>query len=149
MRALYPECSGIKPPWREPIKKLLDDRRFKKVFDDERLLKPFRDPRKPLDFRPELPSGPVVRPGGGGPVIQPFALATPHHAALGMDEQIVAESAAFAQSLQLQLLEIDAALGQAEAQAAASAHEIARLQQLRAEVEAAYYQALQMLPGAG
>jgi hypothetical protein len=157
VRALYPECSGIKPPWREPIKKLMDDRRFKKVFDDERLLKPVRDLRKPpsdpgpikFDVRPELPTGPVVLPGGGGPVIQPFALATPHHAALGMDEQVVAESAAFAQSLQLQLLEIDAALGQAEAQAAASAHEIARLQQLRAEVEAAYYQALQMLPGAG
>jgi hypothetical protein len=156
VRSLYPECGGIKPPWREPIKKVLDDRRFKKVFDDERLLKPVRDLRKPprdpgpikFDVRPELPTIPPILSGGGGPFVRPFSLATPHHASMSMDEQIVVESAAFVQALQLQLLEIDAALGQAQARAAEAAHENARLQELRADVEAAYFEALQMLPGA-
>jgi Astacin (Peptidase family M12A) len=157
VRSLYPSCGVIKPPWREPIKKLLDDRRFKKIFDDERWLKPVRDLRKPssdpgpvkLDARPEIPTTMPTIPAVGGQLLRPFALATPHHAPpMAMEEQALSEAAGFAQALQLQLLEIDAAIAQAQGKAAEAAVEVARLQQARDGIEAAYFEAIQILPDA-
>ena len=159
--ALYPACGVVwKPPWREPgrFKQIRDAQQFKKIVDDERRLKPIRDLRKPIgdigpvkfDTRPE-----ILQPGNitgvlGGQL--PFSLATPHHADVGglsADEAAMAQMADQAAVLQSQMLEVDAALTRAQANAAESALEVARLQQLHDVLEQAYLEALDELPGQG
>ena len=160
--ALYPACHRpvvTKKPWLDPpkFKKVTDDRRIKKVVDDERWIKPIRDPRIPpggigpvkLDARPEIGSitTPITRPGG---TLTPFSLATPHHADLaGFEEESTAETIAYAQTLQGQLLEAEAAVGRARAVAAEAALEVARLETAKADLEAAYAEALEALEGEG
>ncbi|HEX8851053.1 MAG TPA: Dot/Icm T4SS effector Zinc-dependent metalloprotease LegP [Gemmatimonadaceae bacterium] len=163
VRAMYPGCRIVqKLPWREPVKKIFDDRGIvKKLRDDP---KPFRDPKPirdpkgvldpkgprdpkgPLDPRPKPGFDPIppVRPGGpvaGG--LLPFALATPHHAMLGGGAGAAGDpTAAYGAELAHQLLEIEAAIADAQAASAHAAAEIARLQALANETAAIYDQAL-------
>jgi hypothetical protein len=171
VRAMYPACGIVKQPWREPVKKFLDDpRQFKKLRDDL-IAKPIRDPKLPLDPKlprdpkslldpklPRDPKGPFDpgpkpgfdplppvqpgRPGAGG--LQPFTLATPHHAAFGGGILSAADptGVAYAAELERQLLELEAAIAQAQATSAQAIAEISRLQQSAEVVRLAYADAL-------
>lgn len=135
VRAMYPGCQTVtKQPWTEPVtkvvrdpvvstKKLRDDPRIKKVRDDLvvkplRDPKPFRDPgpiKQVVDVMPfRLPNLTSLQG-----LLRPFSLATPHHAPM-------AEATAEGPSPQ-DLLDIQAALAQAHAQAAQAEADIARL----------------------
>jgi hypothetical protein len=138
VRTMYPGC-GIKRPWAEPpFKKIRDDiRQFKKVRDDPIIIKPIRDlPKLPRDPGPiKVTLDPMPGPGTITTLpgtLQPFSIATPHHApqAAGMAEAGAdADSLAYLTSLQQQLLDLDAAIAQAKATAAQATAEAARLQQ--------------------
>lgn len=157
VRAMYPGC-GIKPPWREPIKKVLDDRRFKKVIDDNFIVKKLRDPIKgPRDPGPikfdTIP--PVVRPNVTtlpGTLV-PFSIATPHHAALaaemGVPQGVDEGSAAYLAALQQQLLDLEAGIAQARATAAQANADAAHLEEGCGPILAAYSQAMDALGGGG
>lgn len=160
VRALYPLCGIVKRPWLEPggggIKKLIDepipfkkvrdDQRFKKIRDDLIVTKPVRDPKGPRDPGPiKLPSGPMPGTIGRPGMLQPFSIATPHHAALaqqyttsatpaGMDPYVVA--------LEQQMLDLDAAIAEALANAAQAQADAGRMQQSRDELAAAHHEAL-------
>jgi hypothetical protein len=157
VRAMYPTC-GVRPPIkklrddRPPIKKLRDDRPpFKKLRDDDLVIKALRDPKLPRDPGPikaaldPIPIGlrPLVpRPG----TLQPFTIATPHHAAGAHDLEggalWGAEGSGYAPALQRQLLELDAAIAEAHATAAQATADIARLQEVSEGVAAALEQEL-------
>ncbi len=156
--ALYPAChTVVKPPWKEPVvfKNVRDTNVFKKIVDDDRFLKPVRDfrkpPRDPGPVKFDVPE--ILQPGPGRPTVgggaRPFSLATPHHADLGglsAEEGQVANLVDQAAALQQQLLEVEAALARAQANASEAALEVAQLQQLREAIQAAYLEALNHLP---
>jgi hypothetical protein len=159
---MYPTCGIVKRPWTEPgvkkiidepipFKKVRDDNRFKKVRDDI-LPKPIRDPKLPRDPGPIKtaldPLPPIGRPPGvlGSGGLQPFSLATPHHAAMaagiGGRGTTGSEMASYLSSLEQQLLDIDAAIAEATATAASANADIARLQDVRAAVARLYEDAM-------
>ena len=153
VKTMYPGC-GIKPPWREPIKKVIDDRRFKKIRDDSVVVKRLRDPLKgPRDPGPiKFDTIPIGRPNVTtlpGSLL-PFSIATPHHAPLaaepgmqGMDEA----SAAYLASLQQQLLDLEAGIAQARATAAQANADAAHLEEASGPISAAYSEAMDALGG--
>ena len=163
---MYPGCQVVvKPAWRDgagikklideppPFKKFRDDQRFKKVRDDELVLKPIRDPIKiagdPGPIKRDVFPNPavVIRPG----VLQPFAVATGHHAALGgaQDATLTAadSSAAYVGGLQRQLLEVEAAIAQAKATAAQANADVARLSEASDNLAQEYERAMAELGG--
>jgi hypothetical protein len=156
VQTMYPGCV-IKRPWQEPIKKILDERfRFKKIRD-EIVLKPVRDPKLPRDpgpikgardpmppFRPEI----LPRPG----TLQPFSLATPHHAPVGdgLEGALAGGGAAgMPPGLEQQLLDLEAAIAQAHATAAQANAEAARLQEAGEMLAASYADVLDQPGGQG
>jgi hypothetical protein len=161
VQAMYPTCGVVKPPWQEPLKVFRDPQVFKKVVDDERILKIVRDPQKPLrdpgpvklagyDVRPGIwtsvvnpPVTPVVNPLGGR--LQPFALATPHHAEIADADRAAEQTAALTGALQTQLLEVEAAIARAQAAAAEAGLELSRLQSIRDTIAGAYEDAMRGL----
>lgn len=162
VRTMYPNCRTIvKPVFNDPprpFKKVLDDeRRFKKIRDDNPLKKlrddpipkPIRDPKLPRDPFPKGPRDPIPpfgRPGlPGGGVLQPFSMATPHHAVFAHEG--AAELGGTLMELEQQLLDIEAALAESSAQAAQAHAEASRLQQLRDQVAQAYADELQARGG--
>lgn len=169
VRAMYPHCGIVKPPWTEPVgpfkklrddpvpgvKKIRDDNRFKKINDDIigkpiRDPKPFRDPGPIKGARDPLPFGsPFPRPTPG--TLQPFSLATPHHAPLvsargaaGIGD---AAAASYLAQLAQQVLDLDAAIAEMQATAAQAHADMARLQEARDAAAGAYEQALLDLGG--
>jgi hypothetical protein len=142
-----------------PFKKMRDDPRFKKIADDEIVVKPFRDPKLPRDpgpikvaaldpgpikrFDPINPVLPEIRPGPGN--LRPFTMATTHHAGLGgggAEEMAQADAAGYVASLQRQLLDLEAAIDQARSTASQANADMARLEEAREAIVAAYGQAL-------
>jgi hypothetical protein len=134
-----------------PRKKVIDDPRFKKIVDDNVIVKPVRDPgpvKASLDPMPGplQPGGPVAVPRP----VAPFSIATPHHAlevgaaqAAGLDPA----SASYLTALQQQMLDLEAAIAQANATAAQAAAEAARLQEASNVVAAALQDAMDQLGG--
>lgn len=146
VREMYPGCGVVtKQPWTEPLqpkitrdptinfKKIRDDPRIKKLRDDL-VVKPLRDPKAsrdpgpikqaydPMPFRlPNL----FNLPG----LLRPFSLATPHHAPVG------AEAGGSAPQ---ELLDLQAALAQAQAMAAQAEADIARYSEAAASLMEAY-----------
>lgn len=155
VRTLYPICGIVKLPWREPIKKILDDQRFKKIFDDR---KPFRDPkvlndpkvlRDPKALRDPgtikvtldpMPGrlGTIGRPG----TMQPFSIATPHHATMSPQYAAGSDPTGYLVNLEQQILDLDAAIADALAQGAQAQADAARMQQLRDELSIIYDSAI-------
>jgi hypothetical protein len=131
VRQMYPGCI-VKQPWAEPapgFKKLRDDQ-YVKVLRDPVVVKQLRDPQKPLrDPGPVKmtrdPMPPFVRPeiltGPGG--LQPFAIATPHHAMAA-----AASGGAYGADVNTYALELEAAIAEANATAARANADAARLQ---------------------
>jgi hypothetical protein len=172
VRSMYPGCGLIQPPLkklrddRPPFKKLVDDPRpvkklrddigpVKKIRDDDLVIKNLRDPKLPRDPGPIKSAldpitvggpGPVINPTIGPGTLQPFAMATPHHAAaaqcLGGGAPWGAEASDYTAALQRQLLELDAAIAGAHATAAQATADAARLQEVSNSVAAALDQAL-------
>ena len=97
-----------------------------KKLRDDLVTKPPRDiPSKPAgDPGPKFDP---IRPGRPGR-LQPFAVATPHHAVVAGDDYGAVEP-------DLQLLEVDAAIAEAMAQAARAHADLASLQQTRDAIE--------------
>ncbi|MCI0352744.1 MAG: M12 family metallopeptidase [Acidobacteriales bacterium] len=161
VRAMYPVCPrvGIKPPWREPafkkiidgqaipFKKFRDDNQFKK-FRDDLVGKPLRDPKIPFDPGPiKVARDPITigRPGIVNPrgTVMPFSMATPHHAAAAASIGITSSgSPAEASALQQQLLDLEAAIAESLATAAQANADVAKLEEVRAAIAAAYDQAV-------
>jgi hypothetical protein len=148
VQAMYPGCA-VKQPWAEPggFKKILDERFSFKKLRDEIVLKPVRDPKLPRDpgpikggFDPMPPFRPETLPRPGA--LQPFALATPHHApsASGRGAGAVGSLA----GLEQQLLELEAAIANARATAAQANVEAARLQEAGELLAVTYAEALQL-----
>ncbi len=134
VKQMYPGCGTIKLPWLEPppFKKIIDDNRFKKLRDDP--LKIWRDPLKHIGdpikhtdpigvLRPEIITNPAITSQPG--ILQPFNIATPHHAPLqgGMG------GAGAMAGLQQQMLDLQAALAEAHARAAQANADANRLQE--------------------
>jgi hypothetical protein len=158
VRAMYPSCQ-IKRPWTEPpvggFKKRLDDTRFKKIRDDNVIVKAFRDPKLPRDPGPVKatldpivinPLELVTTPG----ILQPFAIATQHHAQIaGMASEPTADDATltYLAALQSQMLDVQAAIAQAQATAAQANAEAARLQQASESIASALDQAVADMGG--
>jgi hypothetical protein len=168
VRSMYPSCGIVKHPASEPIpkaardpqgfkkifddpvpvKKLRDDGRFKKLRDDAVNVKHFRDPgpiKFSFDPMPGWRPGVFPRPGN----LQPFSIATPHHASLapaGGGAEVDA-AMSYVSSLHQQMLEIEAAIAQARATAAQANADAARLQEASDAVAAAYEQAMADLAG--
>ena len=160
VQALYPSCGTTKHPLRDPgvkkvvdeplpFKKVRDDQRFKKIFDDLNVGKPLRDPKGPRDpgpiktSRDPLPGRPgtIGRPG----TLQPFSIATPHHAALAQHSIASAAPAAidaYVVALEQQMLDLDAAIADLVANAAQAQADMARMQQVRDELAGAHDAAL-------
>lgn len=149
VRAMYPSCHMKSPltepvkPLRDPLKAALDPPRFKKLLDDDRFLKNITDPVKALRDPGPIKAGRDVRtipteiglpPGGGG--LRPFALATPHHAP-GLDSG-GSETEMIYAALQRQMLELDAAIGRAQATVAETTLELNQLVEVREAVTKAY-----------
>ena len=157
VQALYPSCGVLKPAWKEPggrfkkifddpvvtFKKSRDDERFKKIIDDLRVGKPLRDPgpiKASKDPIPWLP-GTIGRPGN----MRPFSMATPHHAQLNpraSASESTTDENAYITALEQQILELDAAIAEAMANAAQANADVARMQQLRDELMEAYEEIL-------
>jgi hypothetical protein len=166
VQTMYPGCGVVKKPWTEPggqfkklfddprpFKKVRDDGRFKKLRDDDLVVKALRDPKGPRDPGPiKVAYDPMLpfwrREIGTQPgTLQPFSIATPHHAP-GLDEGALdAGSASYLASLQRQLLELEAAIAEAHATAAQANADVARLQEASDAVTNAYSQALDELGG--
>ncbi|HYI47026.1 MAG TPA: M12 family metallopeptidase [Allosphingosinicella sp.] len=154
VRAMYPNChvknpltEPVKQPLRDPVKALRDPPRFKKLLDDERFLKNITDPVKAVrDPGPVKGGGRDVRtipteiglpgPLAGGGGLRPFALATPHHAP-GLDSG-GSEAEMIDAALQRQLLELDAAIGRAQATVAETTLELNQLVEAREALTKAY-----------
>lgn len=161
VQSMYPGCHPVivKQPWREPIKKVVDDpvnikkvrddARFKKIRDDEVVVKAVRDPKGPRDPGPVKASfDPIVRPGIENVIqpgtLRPFAIATPHHVVggPGIGTDAADQSASYLATLQRQLLDLEAAVTDARARAAQANADAARLEEASNEVLAAYDQAM-------
>ena len=143
---------------RPPVKKLRDDLQPKKLRDDDLVIKGLRDPKLPRDPGPvKATLDPItgLPPVSLPPVVgglQPFSVATPHHAAgafefEGGQEAAMAAALAYPAALQRQLLELEAAMADAQATAANANADLARLQEAAEGVAAALEQALQDLGG--
>ena len=159
VRAMYPSCGPVKSPAIDvgttlpkklrddnfPIKKLMDDNRGKKLRDDI-FPKFLRDP---------LVTVPVGRPGPGpGPLLgglQPFSLATAHHAPVeggaGTDATADPNVVSYVSGLEQQLLEFEASIAEAQATAARANVEAAKLREQRDAAAAAYDQVIKDLGG--
>jgi hypothetical protein len=166
VRAMYPGCA-VKQPWAEPLKKVRDDGPppFKKFRDDDRFKKvrddivgkPLRDPKLPRDPGPiktALDPMPIGRPGN---VIQPgtlrpFGMATPHHASIAPELGGAgiggADATHYLSGLEQQLLDLEAAIAEANATATQASADTARLQEAHDAVASAYEDALRQLGGA-
>ncbi|UCR85176.1 Dot/Icm T4SS effector Zinc-dependent metalloprotease LegP [Pseudomonas chlororaphis] len=150
VNAMYPLCRVV-----SPVKKVRDDPqfRFKKLLDDQRIFKVIHDlnlqHRKIFSDPPQWPGQQlIIQPG----ILQPFSMATPHHAAeyacpdtTGVAAGTNTESLTYITTLQRQLLELEANLAQARATSAQSNVEAARLQEAMDAVAAAYEQAVSEL----
>lgn len=150
VQAMYPGCHR-KLPWQEPVKQLRDPIkplrdpiRFKKLIDDERVLKHLRDPLKnPSD--PIKIAGRDVPFGRPGEIVQPGPLTTGGLRPLGVLTGHQApgfgggadESGAGDPALQRQLLEVDAAIGRAQAAAAEASLQLEQLLEVRENLIAA------------
>jgi hypothetical protein len=165
---MYPGCVVPKPAWKDvrpgikkvidepqPFKKVRDDQRFKKFRDDELVVKPLRDPIKfagdPGPIKRDVFPNPAVivtLPG----TLQPFSVATGHHAPLGGagDASLAAadSTAAYIGGLQRQMLEVEAAIAQAKATSAQANADVARLSEASDALAREYEQALADLGGA-
>ena len=143
VRQMYPGCGVIKHPWLEPppFKKIIDDNRFKKLRDDP--LKIWRDPLKhigdpikisdPINvLRPEIITNPAITGQPG--VLQPFNIATPHHAPL---QGTGGGGAGAMAGMQQQMLDLQAALAEAHARAAQANADANRLQETADAMSAA------------
>ncbi|HEX8195027.1 MAG TPA: Dot/Icm T4SS effector Zinc-dependent metalloprotease LegP [Pyrinomonadaceae bacterium] len=168
VRAMYPGCALPKHPITDTggvVKKLRDDSfRFKKVRDDNRFKK-IRDdinqPKPIIDVGPGKTIGdpikigrdpnPIGNPNFPGGVLQPFSLATPHHAAFegggGGSGGMQNAAAGFLAELEQQVLELDAAIAESHATATRAAADAARLQQARSSAAGALEQAMLDLTG--
>lgn len=170
---MYPGCVVLKLAWKDgrpeikrlidrppAFKKFRDDQRFKKFRDDELVVKPLRDPIKfagdpgPIK-RDVFPNPAIVFPN---PLIvtlpgtlQPFSVATGHHATLGGagDPSLAAadSTAAYVGGLQRQMLEVEAAIAQAKATSAQANADVARLSEASDALAREYEQALADLGG--
>ena len=161
VRAMYPGCHVVKQPWREPVKKVRDDplhvkkvrddNRFKKIRDDGVVVKRVRDPGPIKAAFDPITIGPLTKVSQPG-VLQPFAIATPHHVvgAPGADAEAEAQdaTAAYLATLQRELLDLEAATAEARARAAQANADAARLEEASDGVMAAYDQAMSDLGGA-
>ena len=156
VRAMYPACGGVaKPPSSDPLvfKKAVDDERrpFKKIIDDNRFKK-VRDDVIPKILRDPIP-GPRFPNLPRFGALQPFSLATTHHASF--EEGSGAESlndpnvAAYVSGVEQQLLELEAAIAEARAQAARANADAARLQAESTAMAADYEQVIGKLGGGG
>jgi Astacin (Peptidase family M12A) len=160
VRAMYPGCA-IKHPAAEPLKKVRDDGPppFKKVLDDDRVKKlrddvvgkPIRDSGLIKSSLDPLPIGrptSVIRPG----TLRPFSMATPHHAPMAQVSAAAgaggADFASYLSELEQQLLDLEAAIAEANATATHANANIARLQESRDAVASAYEDTLRQLGGA-
>jgi len=152
-----------------PFKKFRDDQRFKKFRDDELVVKPLRDPikvaRDPIKILGD--PGPIKMAGDPGPIkrdvfpnptivtlpgtLQPFSVATGHHATLGGagDAALAAadSTAAYVGGLQRQMLEVEAAIAQAKATSAQANADVARLSEASDSLAREYEQAMADLGG--
>jgi hypothetical protein len=168
VRAMYPTCT-IKHPVTDHggvvkklgddgfrFKKVRDDNQFKKIRDDIHQPKPIIDVgpgktiRDPIKIgRDPNPIGNPTFPGGGG--LQPFSLATPHHAAFegggGGSGGMQNAAAGFLSQLEQQVLELDATIAEVHATASRANADIARLQEARNSAAAALEQAMLDLTG--
>ena len=166
VQALYPSCGTVKHPWREPgvkkiideplpFKKVRDDQRFKKVRDDLIVGKPLRDPKPIRDPKGPRDPGPIKTardpisglPGtiGRPGTLQPFSIATLHHSVLAQQYAASAAPAdmdGYLGTLELQILDLDAAIAEALANAAQAQADVARMQQARDELAAVHDAAL-------
>jgi len=157
VRAMYPSCVGVvKSPQSDPptlaIKKVLDDppRPFKKIIDDNRFKK-LRDDVLPKILRDPIPRLPVGLPPGPNP-LQPFSLATAHHAPLaegGVGAAAMSDPnvASYISGIERELLEAEAAVAEARATAARANAEAAKFQEQSNALATAYEQILNDLGG--
>jgi hypothetical protein len=154
----------MKQPWAEPVgfkkqlddppptfKKFRDDDRFKKVNDDLGR-KPLRDPGP---IKGAFDPMPIERPGIGTQpgTLRPFGMATPHHApaALGFGGATGmggADAASYLSALEQQLLDLEAAIAEANATTTRANADIARLQEARDAIVSTYEDAVRQLGGA-
>jgi len=155
VRALYPGCV-VKLPHLEPgpFKKIRDEHLPVKKLRDEIVVKAVRDPKLPRDvgpikavrdpifpIRPEIfPVLPEVGP------LRPFPMTIGHHAGLGgaggAEEMAQAEAAGYIGAIQRQLLDLEAAIDQARSTASQANADVARLEEARDAIVAAYSQAM-------
>jgi hypothetical protein len=156
VRAMYPSCGGIvKLPQADlttVTKKVLDQppRPFKKIIDDNRFKK-LRDDLLPKSLRDPLPRLPVGFPPGPNP-LQPFSLATGHHASFaesgaGAGAMNDPNVASYVSGIEVQLLEAEAAVAEARATAARANAEAAKLQEQSSALATAYEQIVNDLGG--
>jgi hypothetical protein len=144
VRAMYPSCGLINP------KKLRDDQpSIKKLMDDNRGKK-LRDDIFPKFLRDPLVRLPLGRPGPFG--LQPFTLATAHHApvaegTVGAEATTDPSVASYVSGLEHQLLEFEASIAEAQATAARANVEAAKLREQRDAAAAAYDQVISELGG--
>jgi hypothetical protein len=143
VRAMYPGCH-VKLPLAD-VKSLRDAPRFKKLLDDRQVVKIIRDKNKPLrdigpikqpgfDVRPEIPGSLVINPAITGR--QPFSLGTGHQATgFEFDDGVSGEAAALNSAMARQLLEVDAAIGRAQATIAETTLELEQLLDARAALD--------------
>lgn len=146
VRAMYPLC-GLKVPWADRFKKVRDDSRpFKKLRDDL-IRKIPRDPKLPRDpgpikvARDLRPVNPLVTVGLGGMV--PFSLATPHHAPLQpgwMGDPGLGVDPSSAGEVERQMLELEAAIADAQLRIAHANLELGQLHDLASALAAEYGQ---------
>jgi hypothetical protein len=150
---MYPGCNVVRPVKKIideplPFKKFRDDQRFKKFRDDEIIVKRLRDPIKiPGDIGPvkrDVFTNPPITTLPG--TLQPFSVATGHHAALGgaQDASLAGTdpTAAYIGGLQRQMLEVEAAIAQATATAAQANAEVARLSETSEALAREYEQVM-------
>jgi hypothetical protein len=147
LKKLRDEAGGPTKKVRDDGKKIRDgEGGLKKLRDDPPVVKGFTDPKGPADpgpikaaFDPQLPGGigPVSLPGG----LQPFAIATPHHAVLGAMAAGDPTGGTLS-SLHRQLLELDAALAAAHARSAQATAEAAGLEEAMASLASVYQDVL-------
>jgi astacin (peptidase family M12A) len=156
VKAMYPGCAwpgtggNFKKVVDDPsFKKTTDDSQFKKIRDDI-VFKPAFDP--PGGIGPVKTAGRDVRPLPGtittlpGGRLQPFSLATAHHAAMAPAAAMADASAmSYLATLQQEMLDTEAALAQAKATAAQATAEAARLQQASHALAVRYQEAMSTL----
>jgi hypothetical protein len=166
VRAMYPECHR-KQPWADPVtgtkqiadtqisvKKVRDDQLpVKKLRDDP--IKGIRDPKMPRDPGPikiGLDPRPVAQPTLPRPtVLRPFSLATPHHAPMlggaSGPAMETAQAVSYLQSLEQEILELDAVIAETNATSARANADLGRLMEIRASLATMYEELLNQLGG--